>query len=622
MIDGHCIYKLIRSGLYAFENSQSDLSETQKKQEHTYVNLVDTLLKSKDFYFSYSFDITNSLNRQHAKRNDTSPLYLKVDKRFFWNEKLMDEFIKLNLSEWILPIMRGIIQVFMVIMQQRTFDYILISRRSKFRAGTRYETRGVDSNGNVANYIETEQLLHIDGHKLSYIQTRGSIPLVWEQSGRKYTPIPKINPDKELNIKLFQAHFREQFRLYQGQVVVSLLDQKGIELELAQAFDNHLMNYTDDLSKLTFRAFDFHAECKGNNYDNVSFLIQGLQEVLNKQGFFHLKSNGEVSATQSSVVRTNCLDCLDRTNLVQSFFGRYMLAQQLKEFDITYNPKDSILEKILKEAWANNGDAISMQYAGTGALKSDFTRTGKSTTKGNLKDGVNSLSRYYINNFRDRLRQIGIDVFLGNYSLNNHEESDNDLLDQNGILNEDQMRAIDACLTFLGEELEKKEAEEGKTEQIINAWIVTSINKMSKEQERVLVLTDNGLYRFKYNFKGKKIIHFKRNYFNEISFILKGPFKSSSKKFGLEIALNIDKPFYPMYSALDFSRESVNKIIESIKDALDGYRVLTGGTSQPIPIIETELSRKKNATSTMRRSIEEAANQARASGENKKKLTQ
>lgn len=53
------------------------------------------------------------------------------------------------------------------------------------------------------------------------------------------------------------------------------------------------------------------------------------------------------------------------------------------------------------------------------------------------------------------------------------------------------MRAIDACLTFLGEELEKKEAEEGKTEQIINAWTVISINKMSKEQERVLVLTDN-----------------------------------------------------------------------------------------------------------------------------------
>jgi len=53
------------------------------------------------------------------------------------------------------------------------------------------------------------------------------------------------------------------------------------------------------------------------------------------------------------------------------------------------------------------------------------------------------------------------------------------------------MRAMDACLTLLGEELEKKEAEEGKAEQIVNAWIVVSINKMGKEQERVLVLTDN-----------------------------------------------------------------------------------------------------------------------------------
>ena len=57
-------------------------------------------------------------------------------------------------------------------------------------------------------------------------------------------------------------------------------------------------------------------------------------------------------------------------------------------------------------AWANNGDAISHQYAGTGALKSDFTRTGKRNAKGALKDGVNALSRYYINNFHDSLRQV------------------------------------------------------------------------------------------------------------------------------------------------------------------------------------------------------------------------
>ena len=48
---------------------------------------------------------------------------------------------------------------------------------------------------------------------------------------------------------------------------------------------------------------------------------------------------------------------------------------------------------------ADSGDAISLLYAGTGALKSDVTRTGQRLfIKGPLNDGINSLSRYYLNN--------------------------------------------------------------------------------------------------------------------------------------------------------------------------------------------------------------------------------
>lgn len=56
--------------------------------------------------------------------------------------------------------------------------------------------------------------------------------------------------------------------------------------------------------------------------------------------------------------------------------------------------------------WADNGDTLSIQYAGTGALKSDFTRLGKRTTYGLMRDGVNSLQRYFINNFFDGFRQV------------------------------------------------------------------------------------------------------------------------------------------------------------------------------------------------------------------------
>jgi len=56
--------------------------------------------------------------------------------------------------------------------------------------------------------------------------------------------------------------------------------------------------------------------------------------------------------------------------------------------------------------WANNADAISEQYAGTGALKTDYTRTGKRSVQGVLNDGLNSAMRYYINNFQDGFRQV------------------------------------------------------------------------------------------------------------------------------------------------------------------------------------------------------------------------
>jgi len=63
--------------------------------------------------------------------------------------------------------------------------------------------------------------------------------------------------------------------------------------------------------------------------------------------------------------------------------------------------------------WANNGDSISKQYAGTNALKGDYTRTGERNLSGLVKDGVNSASRYYLNHIKDTYRQAAIDIITG-----------------------------------------------------------------------------------------------------------------------------------------------------------------------------------------------------------------
>jgi hypothetical protein len=91
-----------------------------------------------------------------------------------------------------------------VFAQGRHMHLSLISRRSRFRAGTRYFRRGIDHEGHVANFNETEQILLVEGQtipgvhrpsgstftaKLSFVQIRGSIPIYWaEVNTLRYKP--------------------------------------------------------------------------------------------------------------------------------------------------------------------------------------------------------------------------------------------------------------------------------------------------------------------------------------------------------------------------------------------------------------------------------------------------
>ncbi|RKO87599.1 hypothetical protein BDK51DRAFT_27853 [Blyttiomyces helicus] len=115
------------------------------------------------------------------------------------------------------------------------------------------------------------------------------------------------------------------------------------------------------------------------------------------------------------------MDCLDRTNVVQSVLARRSLTLQLRDLgileanEIVENTGE--LEKMFKNVWAENADEVSRQYSGTGALKTDFTRTGKRTKAGALQDLSNSIVRYVRNNFFDGGRQDGFDLLLGVYRV-------------------------------------------------------------------------------------------------------------------------------------------------------------------------------------------------------------
>ncbi|CAG9137153.1 unnamed protein product [Plutella xylostella] len=137
-------------------------------------------------------------------------------------------------------------------------------------------------------------------------------------------------------------------------------------------------------------------------------------------GYF-LSRGGTVLLRQSGVFRTNCVDCLDRTNVLQSELARRQLVEFLRSRQLVQDGLPDHVMAVFREIWADHADMISTQYSGTGALKTDYTRTGKRTALGALKDGVNSLTRYYKNNFCDGFRQDATDLFLGNYVVSEGE---------------------------------------------------------------------------------------------------------------------------------------------------------------------------------------------------------
>lgn len=61
------------------------------------------------------------------------------------------------------PLLRSVLNIKSATINSRDVLFGLISRRSRFRAGTRYFSRGIDQEGNVSNFNETEQICLLDG---------------------------------------------------------------------------------------------------------------------------------------------------------------------------------------------------------------------------------------------------------------------------------------------------------------------------------------------------------------------------------------------------------------------------------------------------------------------------
>ncbi|KAH7055949.1 SacI homology domain-containing protein [Macrophomina phaseolina] len=552
---------------------------------------------SRSFFFSYDLDLSRSWGKQ-AETHSSLPLWKLYDPLFFWNRHVIEPFIEAGQHSFVLPMIQGFVgqRVFSVDVSSESSeaavigaasepeevvaaqqgaaakrassppppsrtntksglaqpqvtplsvhsstkkDYVitLLSRRSIQRAGLRYLRRGVDEDGNVANSVETEQILapqswdSADGKIYSFVQFRGSIPLFFSQSPYSLKPIPQFWGSPGTNATAFKLHFSKLAARYGGIQVASLVDKHGTEKKIGAAYEEYAqaLNERGGIDGrgmlLGFEWFDFHNVCRGMKFENVALLMNSLSKNLNTFGWT-VEENGRIIQMQSGVLRTNCMDCLDRTNVVQSACAREALEKQLADqkvsIDLQHDPRTAWFNTL----WADNGDAISRQYAGTAALKGDFTRTRKRNLTGALTDFGLTLSRYYNNIVNDYFAQAVIDYLLGRATENIFADFEDDMKAQDYAIDLRKVRqlAISRCAELVIEDPQ---------EDILHGWTLSCPAKSNSLralpfEECVLLLTERALYFCRFDWGTEKVREFERIELEDIKGLAKGAYITST----------------------------------------------------------------------------------------------
>ncbi|NXN98796.1 SYNJ1 protein, partial [Rhinopomastus cyanomelas] len=374
------------------------------------ISEVRKVLNSGNFYFAWSatgVSLDLSLNAHRSMQEHTT------DNRFFWNQSLHLHLkhYGVNCDDWLLRLMCGGVEIRTIYAAHKQAKACLISRLSCERAGTRFNVRGTNDDGHVANFVETEQVIYLDDCVSSFIQIRGSVPLFWEQPGLQVgSHRVRMSRGFEANAPAFDRHFQTLKNLYGKQIVVNLLGAKEGEHMLSKAFQSHL-KASEHSADIRMVNFDYHQMVKGGKAEKLHSVLKPQVQKFLECGFFYFDGK-EVKRSQSGTVRTNCLDCLDRTNSVQAFFGLEMLTKQLEVLGLAEKPQlVTRFQEVFRSMWSVNGDSVSKIYAGTGALE------GKAKA-GKLKDGARSVTRTIQNNFFDSSKQEAIDVLLLGNTLN------------------------------------------------------------------------------------------------------------------------------------------------------------------------------------------------------------
>lgn len=477
-IGGHAVYKIEDTTMIYIPN---DSVRVTHPDEARYVRMFQNVDLSSNFYFSYSYDLTHSLQYNlsilrmpiELLKKETTPqsrqesfdifedeglsqggsgvfgIRSEPYMKYVWNGELLEIVKNAVHYDWLLYIIHGFCGQSKLLIYGHPVYVTLMARRSSKFAGTRFLKRGANCEGDVANEVETEQIVYdasvmsfTAGSYSSYVQVRGSVPLYWSQDISTMIPKPPITLDQADPFAHVAAlHFDQMLQRFGSPIIILNLVKEREKRKHERILSEELVSAVTYLNQflppehcIEYIAWDMAKFTKSKLCNVLDRLNVIADSVVKKTGFFVNRPDfycstlrpdekwnqlgGVVLSTghlQTGILRTNCVDCLDRTNTAQFMVGKCALAYQLYSLGLIDKPNlqfDTDAVRLFEELYEDHGDTLSLQYGGSQLVHRVKTYRKIAPWTQHSKDIMQTLSRYYSNAFSDADRQDSINLFL------------------------------------------------------------------------------------------------------------------------------------------------------------------------------------------------------------------
>lgn len=145
MIGGHYVYQIDGTELIPLVTAQNSRfkADSRNTEETRFLGIMNNLDLSRSFYFSYSYDITHTLQHNIMKERDAlaknlpCPHLPNYNDMFVWNNYLLrpaTDALK-NTYDWCLPIIHGYIDQAGMCLESQLAKYVLTSQHFRYMVG-------------------------------------------------------------------------------------------------------------------------------------------------------------------------------------------------------------------------------------------------------------------------------------------------------------------------------------------------------------------------------------------------------------------------------------------------------------------------------------------------------